>query len=48
MHTPRLEHGRQQMAMKAAPLGLYMALTNPACAEPQWSQDIDKLRSWRR
>ena len=31
------------VAMKIAPVGLYMALTNPACAEPQWSDDIDKL-----
>lgn len=31
------------VAMKVAPVGLYMALTNPACVEPQWSDDIDKL-----
>jgi len=29
--------------MKVAPVGLYMALTNPACVEPQWSNDIEKL-----
>jgi ADP-ribosylglycohydrolase len=31
------------VAMKVAPVGLYMALTNQTCAHPQWQQDIDKL-----
>ena len=31
------------VAMKVAPVGLYMALTNPTCAQPQWTEDIDKL-----
>ena len=31
------------VGMKVAPVGLYMAQTNPNCTEPQWSNDIDKL-----
>jgi ADP-ribosylglycohydrolase len=31
------------VAMKVAAVGLYMALTNPNCTEPQWSDDINKL-----
>lgn len=31
------------VAVKVAPVGLYMALTNPTCAEPQWTEDIDGL-----
>lgn len=31
------------VAMKVAPVGLFMALTNPECKNPQWTEDIDKL-----
>lgn len=31
------------VAVKVAPVGLYMALTNPTCAEQQWTEDIDGL-----
>lgn len=31
------------LAMKVAPVKIYMGLTNPAWLQPQWSADIDKL-----
>jgi ADP-ribosyl-[dinitrogen reductase] hydrolase len=31
------------VAMKVAPVGLYMGLTNPACNNPQWKEDIKRL-----
>lgn len=31
------------VAMKVAPIGLYMALTNPSCNQPQFSEDVQKL-----
>lgn len=31
------------VAMKVAPVGLYMGLTNPDCNNPQWREDIGKL-----
>jgi ADP-ribosylglycohydrolase len=31
------------VAMKVAPVGCYMALTNPECNNPQWGEDVKKL-----
>jgi ADP-ribosylglycohydrolase len=31
------------ICMKVAPVGLYMALTNPDCNNPQWANDVKKL-----
>lgn len=31
------------ISMKAAPVGLYMGLTNPDCRNPQWGHDVEKL-----
>lgn len=31
------------ICMKASPVGLYMALTNPKCADPPWNEHIKKI-----
>jgi ADP-ribosylglycohydrolase len=33
------------VAMKVAPVGLYLSMTNPDCNNPQWAEDIKKLVS---
>jgi ADP-ribosylglycohydrolase len=43
-HTDKPRRGTGNgVAMKVAPVGLYMALSNPTCAEPHWTEDIDGL-----
>lgn len=32
------------VCMKVAPVGLYMGMTNPECFNPQWSEDVKKLK----
>lgn len=31
------------VCMKIAPVGLYLRLTNPACDNPQWDEDLNKM-----
>jgi ADP-ribosyl-[dinitrogen reductase] hydrolase len=31
------------VCMKVAPVGCYMAVTNPDCDSPQWDEDVEKL-----
>ena len=36
------------ICMKAAPIGAYMAMTNPECKEPDWTQSITVLKQFAR
>lgn len=31
------------VAMKVSPIAVYMALTNPACEQKQWKEDVEKI-----